>query len=158
MLEMEESKRRSDSRELSDLLGLAESIQASYESSRRRESLWELVEAVLVLAGVTAFISAVVSDDQEGLWIGVAAGVAAAIYAIAADAVVVQRIRRRSKRDRRALREVLDLLSELEGVASIEESWPPLQRAEFRIRLSRFEFEDPPTLPKFLRRFLIIFR
>lgn len=62
-----------------------------------------------------------------------------AFYAFAFEAVVARRYRSRMERERRALYEVVGLVREVEQAQSIDEDWSPLQRAEFRIRLSRFD-------------------
>jgi hypothetical protein len=131
----------SDLSELGDLLDLAERVQSSYESSARRESIWRLLEAVLVVVAAVALVLG--AAGAEALAASLAVGISAIVYAVAIDIVLIQRIRRRSRSDRNALREVLALLHELEGVAAVEDQWSPLQRAEFRIRLSRFQIEEP---------------
>lgn len=135
---------RSEMRELTDLLDVAERIQASYESATRREGLWRLLEGMAFAAASALLLFGILSS---GPTLPIAVGtVGIVVYVFFADAVVVQRIRRRSKRDRRALREVLDLVREVGGFAAVDEDWTPLQRAEFKIRLSRFEIEEPRSL------------
>jgi Flp pilus assembly protein TadB len=130
----------SEQRELNDLLELAERIQASYEGASRMETLLRLLEAVLVVVAAGALVFAV--DSSELLGVGTGVALASIAYVLALDTLFVQRYRRRTRRDRHALLEVLDLLRELEGV-SLVDTWTPLQRAEFKIRLSRFEIEEP---------------
>lgn len=142
MIEMESDQKHSDLAELGDLLELAERVQASYESSSRRVSLWRLAEAILLLASIAMFIYGG-ADTTAAPAVWVVGGFVLAIYAIAVDRLLVRRIRRRSQSDQQALWEVLSLLHELEGVAAAEDSWTALQRAEFRIRLSRFDLEEP---------------
>jgi hypothetical protein len=150
MLEMtEEYEKRSDSQELGDLLALAEKVQASYESSARRETLWRLIVTVLVTAGVVAAVVGLGTTAPTGAWVG--AGAFLVFYGAAINLLMIQRFRRRSRSDRIALREVLTLLHEIESVKAAESEWTPLQRAEFRIRLSRFELEEPESFGELLR-------
>jgi len=148
-----EGLRRSDAQELGDLLELAEKVQASYESSARRESLWRLIEAVLLISGTLAAVFGAIAATVPVLWL--VGGSTLLIYAFVVDHGLIRRIRRRSASDRNALREVLSLLHELEGIAAAEDNWTPLQRAEFRIRLSRFEIEEAPTGLDSLRRSIV---
>jgi len=140
MLEMGMNEKHANLAELGDLLELAERVEASYESSLRRETLWRLVEAILFLGALSAVFYAVFSATIPAAWVTIAVLLVA--YGLAIDRVLVRRIRHRSRSDRNALREVLLLLHELEGIAATEEGWTPLQRAEFRIRLSRFDLEE----------------
>lgn len=136
--------------ELNDLLELAERIQASYENASRREILLRLIEAVLLIGGVALLITGIDSGRSLSLSIGIGVGLLA--YLVAIDALLLQRARRHTQRDRYALAQVLDLLRDLEEIAAIDEDWTPLQRAEYRIRLSRFEIEDSqPLLSGLLR-------
>lgn len=150
MLEMiERDEKRSDSQELGDLLALAEKVQTSYELSARRETLWRLVVAVLVTSGVLSAVVGFGTSAPTGVWVG--AGASLLLYGLAINVLLIQRFHRRSRSDRVALREVLTLLHELEGVKAAESEWTPLQRAEFRIRLSRFELEEPESFGELLR-------
>lgn len=143
---------QSDSQELVDLLELAESVQASYESSVRRQSVWWLAEVVLAAGAVLFLVYGLTWAESPAVWIGAAAAFVA--YSCAIDVALLRGIRHRSRSDRNALHEVLKLLREVEGVASAEDDWTPLQRAEFRIRLSRFAIEEPGSITTSLRRSL----
>ena len=136
-----ERKEKANLAELGDLLELAERVEASYESSLRRGILLRLIEAIFFLGAIGMFLYAAFTATIPVAWF--ASGSILLVYVVAVDRVLVQRIRRRSRSDRNALRDVLLLLHEVEGVAATEESWTPLQRAEFRIRLSRFDLEEP---------------
>jgi uncharacterized membrane protein YhaH (DUF805 family) len=58
---------------------------------------------------------------------------------IAAGSLLVMRVMKRRKRDQRALYEIVDMLRELEHSMMEREQISQLERAEFRIRLSRFD-------------------
>jgi hypothetical protein len=134
----------SDQRELNDLLELAERIQASYETAARVEVFLRLFEAVLLVGAVLSFVTILGNGDELRPSAGIGIMVACILYIVVVDSLLVQRYRRRTLRDRLALGQVVDLLRELERVSYIDEDWTALQRAEFRIRLSRFEIEEPP--------------
>src|SRR6188768_821526 len=119
MLEMGMNEKHANLAELGDLLELAERVEASYESSLRRETLWRLVEAILFLGALSAVFYAVFSATIPAAWVTIAVLLVA--YGLAIDRVLVRRIRHRSRSDRNALREVLLLLHELEGIAATEE-------------------------------------
>ena len=147
---MSDNVKQSDSQELVDLLELAESVQASYESSVRRQSVWWLAEVVLAAAAALFVVYGLVWARSPTAWI--AGAVALVAYSFTIDVALLRGIRRRSRSDRNALHEVLKLLREVEGVTSAEDNWTPLQQAEFRIRLSRFAIEEPESIVTSLRR------
>jgi len=142
----------SDQRELNDLLELAERIQTSYENATRVEVLLRLLEAVLLVGAIAGIVTAIDAGEALHLSLGTAITVACVLYLVAIDALLVKRYRRRSLRDHRALNEVVDLLREFQSVSFVDEEWTALQRAEFKIRLSRFEIEEPaPSFSRLIR-------
>jgi len=147
---MEKHSQQSEAQELSDLLDVAERIQSSYEASRSRASAGDFIEIILAILALAAFAGALLLPSW-GVLVGLVSGGLLLGYTAMFDKGI-QRIRRRSETDRQALQEVLDLLREIEGIAAMEGTWSRLQRAEFRIRLSRFEIEEPRTLREALRR------
>ncbi len=60
------------------------------------------------------------------------------VFTVMAMLPIVLRFQRRRRSELRALDEVLELLREVESAIAKEERWSTLERAEFRIRLSRF--------------------
>ena len=54
----------------------------------------------------------------------------------------IRTIKKQSLPDKLALREVLQLLREVHGTIAKREDWSILKRAEFRIRLSRFDLSE----------------
>jgi hypothetical protein len=145
MLETVKAMDHSDVKELTDLLELAERIQASYETAARRESTLRLLQLIAASLGLASLLLIPSVRNEIIPLIGVVAGVLLGLSA-ALQITVVQRVRRARRRDRYALIQILDLLRELEHVTAIDDHWTPLQRAEFRIRLSRFEIEEPNSI------------
>jgi hypothetical protein len=62
------------------------------------------------------------------------------IITIASFVFPFLKLRREKTSDERALASVLTLLHELEPEIARQQDWGPLRRAEFRIRLSRYDF------------------
>jgi hypothetical protein len=133
-------RERSDAQELADLLDLAERIQASYEASSRRKGVFRLLQLTVAVGCVGSLLYGLVAAQATAVW-AISSAVLAG-YTIGIDVMFVRRTRRQGLRDRYAMKQVLDLVRELEGVTALDENWTPLQRAEFRIRLSRFEIEE----------------
>jgi hypothetical protein len=103
---------------------------------RAFQILGVLVGVGFVAAGLVVWMPPsdhLVSSDYGGL---LAAGSSLAFVSVAAE-VFLRRSHPRLEADRRALQEVLSLVRETEGVVSARENWSVLERAQFRIRLSR---------------------
>ncbi len=63
-------------------------------------------------------------------------------FALFIAEVEIRRIKRELAPDKFALKEVLQLLREVHGTIAEREDWSILKRAEFRIRLSRFDLSE----------------
>jgi hypothetical protein len=123
--------------ELRRLLDLAEEIQAKYESAARRRSDMFAQEVVVGLTGIVS--SGVIATSLNfGLPIGLGLLVGVIGFLFLAETVRA-RLQRRVDQEERALGEVVAIVREVEMAMAHEEDWSPLERAEFRIRLSRFE-------------------
>lgn len=121
------------------LLDLADTIQSSHEASERRIATFRFAEALALIGAVLiAALGAMADYNSErlsALVIAAFVGVAVA----AAHVFMLRRLQIRAYRDRRALDEVVPLLRELEALTARDEGWSPIERAEYRIRLSRFD-------------------
>lgn len=145
--EFSEERRYGSTSDLNRLLELAEVLQMSLEHSGRRVVIVRLFEGMTVL--VAFGLGAVVGF---GSWGSINSGARiglALIPIVIGTAVAVQfhlmvspAALRRKNADRRALVDVLKLLRETIGVISSNEQWSPLERAEFQIRLARFDIEE----------------
>ena len=134
-----------------DLLGLAEDIQGRCDDLARRASTYSLmalslVAVFLLVLLVTLFVNNVPLDSgiplleiRDSLDLLVVVGIHAYIgFGVVLAYVLTSRIRRRLNREHRSLYEVLDLLREVESSYSSKYDLSPLERAELRIRMSRF--------------------
>jgi hypothetical protein len=130
--------------ELRRLLDLADELQDSYEVSLRRRLLTRLAPLAIVVPVAVGL--AVLGSTAKSSTTGLAGslGIAVVFFASAVYTRVTlqQPLSRRVARDRKALNEVIRLLHEVEGPIAREEGWSALERAEFRIRLSRFSIDD----------------
>jgi Flp pilus assembly protein TadB len=118
--------------ELRRLLELAETIQDRYEFLQRR--LYVVRAAQLGLVAAAAVVAIATNVRVYAAAIG-----GAALYAALVEVLLRRNLERRVARERRALAEVVELVREVEGASSLANRWSALERAEFRIRLSRFD-------------------
>jgi hypothetical protein len=126
--------------EMRRLLSLAETIQVSLDAASRRVAYWRTIQAAAVLVAVATAGVGLATSSSSSLRVSllIAAVTVGATYAGMVNRLV-QRAVMQADRDRRALSQVVDLLRETEGSFAKKEHWSTLERAEFRIRLSRFD-------------------
>ena len=60
-------------------------------------------------------------------------------FVLFAELSAINVVKQRLKRDQRAMENIIELLRETEGVIAKKDAWSALERAHFRIRLSRFD-------------------
>ncbi len=127
--------------ELGKLIELAERLLAQYEATERRLLLARIGQATIVASGlglsILSFFGFGATDVQTRTLLALAAGLLTITYAVMIELVLVTRARRRLHRDGRALQQVLAVVQDAVITAAID--WSPLERAEFAVRLSRFE-------------------
>lgn len=119
------------------LLELADSIQEHLERGQRRLWIARLVQASVVLAGfIFAFSiqSSTASSDFAAISVTLAVGIVG--YVVAVDFLIRTRFSRTVNRDSRALHDITQMLREMEATMA---DAPVLERAEIRIRLSRYD-------------------
>jgi hypothetical protein len=87
-----------------------------------------------------------VEEQQSSTVIGVIVTISLSLIIVLAASSLYSRkiktLRKKITLDKLALKEVLQLLRETSNVTADNENWSILSRAEFRIRLSRFNLED----------------
>ena len=140
-MSVDESLRADDREDLDRLLSLAEEMRDKLDYGLRRLDLLRLMQ---LLCGSTAVFAIAIGfllgfDSYRFTSAGV--GGIMLLYTLMSQ-VLIQRLRVRMRPDRRALSEVIGILRETESAVASENDWSPLERAEFRIRLSRFEIGE----------------
>ena len=126
----EEDKSR---QEINKLLELAEKIQEEIE---KRTNL-VAINSFMVLVSFFVALALMVKFDfsQEAVLMAIAiAGLSASLIFLQQKSIINKRAI-----DQRALGEVLRLVREAGSVLATKDDWSTLEKAEFRIRLSRFE-------------------
>ena len=116
---------------LFDKIQLSEQVLERY---RGMQGAVVVMVAITILIGWTFIAEGPLSLALRG-------GLAYALVLVLYLEMVIRRRRKRSMPDRLALREVLQLLRESERVISMIDHWSTLQKAEYRIRISRFGVE-----------------
>lgn len=118
------------------LLVAAESLQERVDRSEFRLDFVNtaLGSSFFILAGVLLYLVLKYSNVS---WLAV--GLPIALSWLLVFGTMVRRGKIRLQRDKRALDEIVKLLRETEQVISIQEMWSPFERAQLRIRLSRFD-------------------
>jgi hypothetical protein len=122
------------------LLDLAEELKDKCENTKRRADLFRLFEVIVIaLIGLLVLFkflnSSPISFESSTARLIFATTLIYSIVVALVFEVKIRQIRLKLLPDRKALAEVVSLLREVESV----ESKSPLERAYFRIRLSRFD-------------------
>jgi hypothetical protein len=127
--------------EADKLLRLAEELQDKCEQYMRRLGtlLAVCVSAIAAFAMVATYLTNTLSDDSIYKKLITAL---ASSYGLATGAFLywmTMRTRQQLARERRALHGIVDMLRDLEKGIAEKNNLSTLERAEFRIRLSRFD-------------------
>lgn len=127
-------------KDVDSLLQLAEKLQERCDVMSRRIEQYRVMQILTLAVGFSLGASTFWLMRSEGSFTRIAALSAVLMSFIYAGTIeyLIWRVKRRSKPDGMALAEVVELLRETEGVIAEAENWSTLDRAEFRIRLSRF--------------------
>ena len=139
----ETSPERRDEKEVKEidkLLELAEDHQKSCdESERRMYTHWFMtLGATSVVIAFSFFVSQFIHDPMWKPQIVIVFGFMYSAMLIGFTAYLSLRTRKNFHRDARALYSIVDMLREIEGPAAQKAHMSTLERAQFRIRLSRF--------------------
>jgi hypothetical protein len=139
----ETSPERRDEKEVKEidkLLELAEDLQKSCdESERRMYTRWFMtLGATSVVIAISFFLSQFMHDPMWKPQIVIVVGFMYSAMLIGFTAYLSLRTRKNFHRDARALYSIVDMLREIEGPAAEKAHMSTLERAQFRIRLSRF--------------------
>lgn len=128
--------------ELDELLSLAESLQEKVDVwNRRIFQSTAMLSVFFTMGGI--FISWLMIEQsqfvsQQNMKVAVMILGVLVIFCVLLFMVSIQLSLSRRQRDERALEEVVSLLREIEYAYGKEGKWSTIDRAKFRIRLSRF--------------------
>jgi hypothetical protein len=139
LMEREEGRKLYE--EADKLLRLAEELQDKCEQYERRVWILLIMGATVVTA-LAIFSGYLISAFPHDSVYRTMATAFSSLYGFATGASLVYiyaRIRRQVARERRALNGIVDMLRGLEKGIGERSNLSTLERAEFRIRLSRFD-------------------
>lgn len=126
--------------EIDSLLKLAEELQEKCDSMSKRIEQYRFGQIALVLIAILVGIFSIwikpPSESFEKMFIAVL--VTGQLSYAGLFEYIIRRNKRRREPERDALVEVVELLRETGTGIAEAEKWSALDRAEFRIRLSRF--------------------
>jgi hypothetical protein len=125
--------------EAEKLLRMAEELNENCERQERRLYMYgfSVVSAIVAIISVLFTFREMFNNQGNASLIVLILFYTVAM--LAAGTFLVMRVLKRRRRDQRALYEIVDMLRELEHSMMEREQVSQLERAEFRIRLSRFD-------------------
>ncbi len=126
--------------EFFELLKLADELQDKCDHSAQRVLLYRAVEvtAVAALVATVGMLFLVNSDVDRAMGHGLLALLFGLLYAAGVEFQLVSRVRRRLRRDERALSAVVELLRETERSFAEQNHLSRLERARLKLEMSRF--------------------
>lgn len=145
IIKAEEIKKSSEE-DLESLLKFAEELNDKISKNVFGKSMivLRLMQILLLIALVGSLITLFLSDISYSINIPWYRQYLVPIYFLALILLEfeIRKIKKQTLPDRLALKEVLQLLREVHGTIAEREDWSVLKRAEFRIRLSRFDLSE----------------
>lgn len=126
--------------EMRHLLDLADDLQAKLDQELTRVSSVRVIAVVGFICTALAFaVFAALRGTSDLLVVGAAGVGAAVMVAFLTQTLLSRPLTMRAHRDERALSEVVRILRESLGVVEHQNNWSAFRRAEFRVRLARFQ-------------------
>ena len=133
----------SHKKDLEKLLSLAEDLKEKCDKTKNRITYYRILQITFVITFMLWTFWVLFYNLTENKYLVVIAGLSGSILAIFSfQYVLINDDRKKYLGDKSALSEVLQLLRETSNVIAEQEKWSVLSRAEFRIRLSRFNLEE----------------
>ena len=134
--------------DLENLLNLAEELKEKCDKAKNRIKIYRIFQITSIILGLSGTYFSVfysfkdfVTSKYVALFIGLFFSI---FITISYQLYIIKDIRNQYLADKLALSEVLQLLRETSDIIAEQEYWSVLSRAEFRIRLSRFNLEEKP--------------
>jgi len=132
----------SHKKDLEKLLSLAEDLKEKCDKTKNRITTYRILQITFVIVFMFWTFAGVFYSSSEPKYL-VMLGISSSVLAIfAPQYILINDARKKYLGDKSALSEVLQLLRETSNVIAEQEKWSVLSRAEFRIRLSRFNLEE----------------
>lgn len=133
--------------EVEKILSLAEKLQENIDRYSNGISMFRVVEITTILLGITILLFFLKVNEFEIVKSYVLLPVLVSIFIISAllytiEYIIVRNHIKRRRRDSRALYEIVEMLRELGEIQGKNEGWSELDRAQYRIRLSKFGIGD----------------
>lgn len=128
------------STEVAELLRMAEDLRDRLDGLQRRISLYRMTELLVVLMVLGFGVVAAANWSASTV---AAAGIVATfgcagVYVLLGEGGLLRTLARRRDEEARALSQIVAILRETEAALAEQQDWSTLDRAQFRIRLSRF--------------------
>lgn len=140
----------SSEEDLESLLKLAEELKEKASKAEKSFTvlIWQSIQYLAILLLLLFLVMFMISKDLLSVsdsvnfikfFIGCFLTTG---FAVILGQYIIKKEREKSSSDKLALKEVLQLLREVHGTIAEREDWSILKRAEFRIRLSRFDLSE----------------
>jgi hypothetical protein len=138
--------------DLENLLKLAEELKEKNDEAEKSIKKWKILRILGLISTTLLTLSAFIpsnlsefktlSEFNRTEFIVISAGLSGFLTILLTYNFIIQDLAKQHLADKSALSEVLQLLREISNVIAEQEDWSVLSRAEFRIRLSRFNLEE----------------
>ena len=130
--------------EIEKLLSLAEELKDRYDNLIQRIIFHRTIQSIMAVLGVAALLSLYLLKNTLDKPFATVVFYFLIIFSISEFVLtlyfesLIRRLKRQTYPDLKAISEIVALLREIEGT----EDWSALERAQFRIRLSRFDIDS----------------
>ena len=134
--------------DLESLLKLAEELKEKCDSTKRKIKKFSYLQLAFLLGGIYLFLNSIYFGFYTSFYGYTVISTLLVVFGIIGfvDVLLFSSIRKDYNKnylsDQIALLEVMQLLRETSNIIAEQEDWSVLSRAEFRIRLSRFNLEE----------------
>jgi len=129
--------------DLEKLLNLAEDLKEKCDKTKNRIIDYKILQTAFAIVFMLWTSWGLFYLSLKPTYLVIIIGLFFCISAVFAfQHILINGARKKYLGDKSALSEVLQLLRETSNVISEQEKWSVLSRAEFRIRLSRFNLEE----------------
>lgn len=137
---------RSHKVDLENLLNLAENLKDECDKAKNRIKayrIFQITSIISMLVGTYFGVFYFFKDYATSKYVALFIGLFSLILTVSCyQLLIINDIKKQYLADKLALSEVLQLLRETSDIIAEQEYWSVLSRAEFRIRLSRFNLEE----------------